>query len=160
MQKITTVLWFNDKAEEAMNFYTSIFKNASVQHSRRYGKGEPGSQGTFLTGSFVIDGQEFMVLNGNAQSSFSPATSLFIKCETQQEVDELWARLSEGGQELQCGWVTDQFGVTWQVIPTVLEKLLWDKDAAKATRVMQAMMKMVKIDIAKLEQAAEEPATA
>jgi predicted 3-demethylubiquinone-9 3-methyltransferase (glyoxalase superfamily) len=137
MQKITPFLWFDTQAEEAMNFYVSIFKNSKIVSSSR----------------FQIDGQEFMVLNGGPHFKFTPAISLFVNCETQQEVDELWEKLSEGGEKGRCGWLKDKFGLSWQVIPSVLGKMLHDKDAEKAKRTMQAMMQMSKIDIQGLQQA-------
>jgi predicted 3-demethylubiquinone-9 3-methyltransferase (glyoxalase superfamily) len=137
MQKITPFLWFDGKAEEAMNFYVSIFKNSKILSASR----------------FELEGQEFMVLNGGPQFKFTPAISLFVNCETQREVDELWEKLSEGGEKGRCGWLKDKFGLSWQVIPSVLGKMLHDKDAEKAKRVMQAMLKMSKIDIHGLEQA-------
>jgi predicted 3-demethylubiquinone-9 3-methyltransferase (glyoxalase superfamily) len=137
MQKITPFLWFDGKAEEAMNFYISIFRNSKIVGSNR----------------FQLDGQEFLVLNGGPQYTFSPAVSFLVNCETQQEVDELWDKLSEGGETGRCGWLKDKYGLSWQVIPSVLGKLLHDKDAEKAKRVMQAMLQMDKIDIKTLEQA-------
>ena len=153
MQSITPFLWFNDQAEDAMNFYVSVFRNSKILGVRRYGEAGPGPKGTVMTGSFVLDGQEFMALNGGPHYSFTPATSFFIRCETQDEVDHYWSKLGDGGQPMPCGWVTDRFGVTWQVVPTILEQLLADKDAARARRVMQAMLSMSKLDIAALKQA-------
>jgi predicted 3-demethylubiquinone-9 3-methyltransferase (glyoxalase superfamily) len=137
MQKITPFLWFDGKAEEAMNFYVSIFKHSKILSANR----------------FLLDGQEFMVLNGGPQFTFTPAISFFVNCETQQEVDELWEKLSEGGKKERCGWLKDKYGLSWQIIPSVLGKLLHDKDAEKSKRVMQAMMQMNKIDIKGLQQA-------
>jgi predicted 3-demethylubiquinone-9 3-methyltransferase (glyoxalase superfamily) len=154
MQKITPFLWFDHQAEEAMNFYTSIFKNAKIKNVRRYGDAGPGPKGAVMTGTFEIEGQEFMALNGGSMYAFSPAISLFVNCANQQEVDDLWGKLSEGGQPQRCGWITDKFGITWQIIPSVLGELLGSSDGAKAARVMRAMMQMVKIDVAALEQAA------
>jgi len=153
MQKITPFLWFDGKAEEAMTFYTSIFKNSKVGDVMRYGDAGPGKKGSVLTATFEIEGQEFIALNGGPMYQFTPAISFFVKCETQDEVDHYWDKLLEGGAPQQCGWLTDKFGVTWQVVPTILGKMLTDKDAAKANRVMQAMMKMVKLDIKTLQQA-------
>lgn len=153
MQSITPFLWFNDQAEEAMNFYVSVFRNARILGVRRYGEAGPGPKGSVMTGSFVLDGQEFMALNGGPHYSFTPATSFFIRCETQDEIDHYWSKLGDGGQPMPCGWVTDRFGVTWQVVPSVLEQLLADKDPARAGRVMQAMLTMRKLDIAALKQA-------
>ena len=155
MQKITPFLWFDGKAEEAMNFYVSIFKNSKVVSVARYGDAGPGPKGTVMSATFQLEGQEFYALNGGPQYKFTPAISLFISCKTQEEVDELWEKLSEGGRTDQCGWLQDKFGLSWQVIPTILGELLRDKDRAKSNRVMQAMMKMTKIDIKKLKQAAD-----
>jgi len=152
-QKITPFLWFDGKAEEAMNFYVSIFKNSKVVQLTRYGDAGPGPKGTVMSAIFQLEGQEFYALNGGPQFKFSPAISLFVNCETQQEVDELWEKLSAGGKTNRCGWLDDKFGLTWQIIPTILGRLLQDKDAAKANRVMKAMMQMDKIDIARLQQA-------
>jgi predicted 3-demethylubiquinone-9 3-methyltransferase (glyoxalase superfamily) len=153
MQKITPFLWFDGNAEEAMNLYVSVFKNAKVVSLRRYGKAGPGKEGTVMTGTFQIEGQEFFVLNGGPQYNFTPAVSLFVNCETQEEVDELWEKLSAGGRKDRCGWLQDKFGLSWQIIPSALGKLLGDKDPKKANSVMQAMLKMDKIDINKLKQA-------
>ena len=153
MQKITPFLWFNGKAEEAMNFYVSVFKNSKVLGVTRYGDAGPGPKGTVMTANFQLNGQEFVALNGGPQFTFSPAISFVAHCETQQEVDELWGKLSEGGREDQCGWVTDRYGVTWQVIPAALIQMLNDKDARKSKSVMQAMLRMKKIDIPTLKQA-------
>lgn len=153
MQKITPFLWFNDKAEEAMKFYTSIFKNAKVKTVTRYGDAGPGPKGSVMTASFLLEGQEFVALNGGPQFTFSPAISFVVNCRTQSEVDRLWEKLSAGGEKLQCGWLKDQYGVSWQVVPTILVKLLNDRDPIKANRVMQAMLQMKKIDIAALKEA-------
>jgi predicted 3-demethylubiquinone-9 3-methyltransferase (glyoxalase superfamily) len=153
MQNITPFLWFDNNAEEAMTFYTSIFKNSKIHEVSRYGEQGPGPAGTFMTGSFQLNGQEFMALNGGPVFSFSPAISFFVNCETQDEVDELWEKLSAGGEKQQCGWVKDQFGVSWQIVPTVLGKLLRDKDPEKSKNVMKAMLAMNKLDIAGLERA-------
>lgn len=153
MQKITPFLWFDGNAEEAMNFYVSVFKNSKVVSVRRYGDAGPGKKGTVMTGTFQVEGQEFFVLNGGPQYKFTPAISLFVNCETQKEVDELWEKLSAGGRKDRCGWLQDKYGLSWQVIPSILVKLLGDKDAQKANRVMQAMLQMDKIDIKKLKQA-------
>src|SRR5260370_41973339 len=153
MQKITPFLWFDDKAEEAMNFYVSIFKNSKIVGISRYGEEGPGTKGTVMTGTFQLDGQEFMALNGGPHFTFSPAISLFVNCETQQEVDELWEKLSKGGEKQRCGWLKDKFGVSWQIIPTALGQMLHDKDAGKSKRVMKAMLQMDKIDIKTLKQA-------
>jgi predicted 3-demethylubiquinone-9 3-methyltransferase (glyoxalase superfamily) len=152
MQKITPFLWFDGKAEEAMNFYVSIFKNSKTGRVTRYGEGWPGPKGTVMSATFHLDGQEFFALNGGPQFTFSPAISFFVNCETQKEVDELWEKLSEGGEKQRCGWLKDKYGLSWQVVPSVLGKMLRDKDAEKAKRVMQAMMQMNKIDIKRLKQ--------
>jgi predicted 3-demethylubiquinone-9 3-methyltransferase (glyoxalase superfamily) len=155
VQKITPFLWFDDQAEEAMNFYVSIFKNSKVGSITRYGEAGPGPKGTVMSATFKLDGQEFFALNGGPLFKFTPAISFFVNCETQQEVDELWDRLSAGGRKDRCGWLQDKYGLSWQIIPSVLGKLLQDKDAKKSQRVMQAMLQMEKIDIKKLEQAYE-----
>ena len=156
MQKITPFLWFDDQAEEAVNFYTSIFKNSKVVSMSRYGEGGPGPQGTVMTATFQLEGQEFMALNGGPHFTFSPAISFFINCATQEEVDELWEKLSSGGEEGQCGWLKDKYGLSWQIVPTILGELLQDKDAEKARRVMNAMLQMRKIETEKLRQAYEQ----
>jgi predicted 3-demethylubiquinone-9 3-methyltransferase (glyoxalase superfamily) len=156
MQKITPFLWFNDQAEQASKFYTSIFKNSKLGSISRYGEGSPGQPGKVMSATFQLAGQEFMALNGGPEFTFSPAISFFVNCETQEEVDEYWERLSEGGEKQNCGWLKDKFGVSWQIIPTVLGKLLGDKDAQKSQRVMQAMLKMYKIDIKELQMAYEQ----
>ena len=153
MQKITPFLWFDGKAEEAMNFYTSIFKNSKILNITRYGPGGPGPEGTVMTATFQLDGQEFHALNGGPQFTFSPAISFFVNCETQQEVDEFWERLSEGGEKSRCGWLKDKYGLSWQIIPTVLGQLLRDKNPKKAQSVLMAMLQMDKIDITVLQQA-------
>jgi predicted 3-demethylubiquinone-9 3-methyltransferase (glyoxalase superfamily) len=156
MQKITPFLWFNDQAEEAMNFYVSIFKNSKVGAVTRYGEAGPGPKGSVMTGSFQLEGQEFMALNGGPHFSFTPAISLFVNCETQAEVDELWEKLSAGGKKDRCGWLTDKYGLSWQIIPSTLGKLLHDKNPAKAKSVMNAMLQMTKIELARLQQAYDE----
>jgi predicted 3-demethylubiquinone-9 3-methyltransferase (glyoxalase superfamily) len=153
MQKITPFLWFDGKAEEAAKFYTSIFKDSKITKVTRYGGAGPGPKGSVMSVVFQLEGQEFFALNGGPQFTFSPAISFFVNCETQGEVDALWDKLSAGGEKLRCGWLKDQFGVSWQVIPTTLGRLLLDADAAKSQAVMQAMMQMDKIDIAGLERA-------
>ncbi len=153
MQKIVPFLWFNDNAEEAMNFYVSIFKNSKVGRVTRYGDAGPGPKGSVMWCTFTLEGQEFHALNGGPHFKFTQAISLFVNCETQQEVDELWKKLSAGGREDQCGWLQDKYGLSWQIIPTILGKLLGDKDPVKANRAMQAMLQMKKIDINGLQRA-------
>ncbi len=153
MQKITPFLWFDDKAEEAMHFYVSIFNNSKVQGVTRYGEVGPGPKGAVMTASFTLDGQEFVALNGGPSFTFSPAISFVINCETQDEVDRFWEKLSEGGKTLQCGWLQDKYGISWQVVPTVLIELLNDADPVKSNRVMQAMLHMIKIDIEGIRRA-------
>jgi predicted 3-demethylubiquinone-9 3-methyltransferase (glyoxalase superfamily) len=153
MQKITPFLWYDGSAEEAMNFYVSVFKNSKVVNVRRYGKAGPGKEGSVMTGTFQVEGQEFFVLNGGPQYKFTPAISLFVNCETQKEVDELWEKLSAGGRKDRCGWLQDKYGLSWQIVPSVLGRLLGDKNPKKANSVMQAMLQMDKIDIKKLKQA-------
>jgi len=153
MQKITPFLWFDSQAEEAMNFYVSIFKNSKIGKVTRYGEAGPGPKGTVMSATFQLDGQEFYALNGGPLFKFTPAISFFVNCETQQEVDELWEKLSAGGRKDRCGWLVDKYGVSWQIIPSVLGKLLGDQDAEKAKRVMHAMLQMDKLDVARLQQA-------
>jgi len=153
MQKITPFLWFNDNAEEAMNFYVSIFKNSKVGRVTRYGDAGPGPKGQVMSATFQLEGQEFMALNGGPHFSFTPAISLYVSCETQAEVDELWEKLSAGGSTERCGWLKDRYGLSWQIIPTALGRLLGDKDAERSQRVMQAMLKMDKIEIRELQEA-------
>ena len=154
-KKITTFLTFNDQAEEAVNLYTSIFKNSRILSSSRDGDAGPGPKGGLMAANFELDGQEFVALNGGPSFQFSQGFSLLVDCETQAEVDSYWEKLSAGGEKGQCGWLTDKFGVSWQVVPRVLSEMLGDKDPAKAGRVMNAMLQMTKIDIAQLERAAE-----
>lgn len=153
MQKITPFLWFDDNAEEAVNLYTSVFKDSEIMDISRYGEGSPGPAGSVMSITFKLLDQEFMALNGGPVFTFSPATSFFVNCETQDEVDEFWERLSEGGKKQNCGWLTDKFGVTWQIVPTALGQLLGDPDPEKSKRVMEAMLKMNKLDIDTLRQA-------
>ncbi len=156
MHKIAPFLWFNGQAEEAANLYTSIFRNSRITEIQRYGEAGPGEKGSVMSVSFELEGQAFIALNGGPAFTFSPAISFFVHCETQDEVDALWTKLGEGGGEpRQCGWISDRFGVTWQIVPTALGRMLRDKDAGKSKRVMQAMLKMVKLDIAALEAAYE-----
>jgi predicted 3-demethylubiquinone-9 3-methyltransferase (glyoxalase superfamily) len=153
MQKITPFLWFDSQAEEAMNFYVSIFRNSKVLTVNRYGDAGPGPKGTVLTANFLLDGQEFVALNGGPLYKFTPAISFVVNCETQEEVDAYWDQLSAGGREDQCAWLQDKFGVSWQIVPRALIELLNDPDPVKSQRVMAAMMKMKKIDIAALKRA-------
>lgn len=156
MQKTTPCLWFDTQGEDAANFYTSVFDNSRVLHTARYGPGGPGPEGAVMTVSFELDGQEFVALNGGPQFTFSEAISFQVHCESQDEVDHFWEKLSEGGQEGPCGWLKDRYGVSWQIIPTVLPELLSDPDAEKAQRAMKAMLGMSKIDIEALRQAADQ----
>jgi predicted 3-demethylubiquinone-9 3-methyltransferase (glyoxalase superfamily) len=154
MQKISPFLWFDANAEEAVTFYTSIFKNSKILTVSRYGDAGPGPKGQVMVANFELEGQRFMALNGGPQFQFTPAVSFLIDCKNQEEVDHYWNRLSEGGRPQQCGWVQDRFGLSWQVVPTILGELLAGKDRRKADRVMKAMLQMTKIDIAGLERAA------
>jgi predicted 3-demethylubiquinone-9 3-methyltransferase (glyoxalase superfamily) len=157
MQKILPFLWFDGNAEEAMNLYVSLFKNSKIVNLSRYGeegaKASGRPRGSVMTATFELNGQTFMVLNGGPQFKFTEAISFFVNCETQEEVDFLWEKLSEGGSKGQCGWLKDKFGVSWQIIPDALGKMLGDKDPAKSRRVMQAMLQMRKIDIKAFKQA-------
>ena len=153
MQKITPFLWFDTQAEEAMNFYTSIFKNSQVITVNRYGDAGPGPKGAVMTAAFSLDGQEFIALNGGPEYRFNPAISFVVNCDTQDEVDYYWDRLSAGGKEIQCGWLVDRFGVSWQIVPTILGRLMGDPEPVKANRVMQAMLQMIKLDIDGLQRA-------
>ena len=152
-QKITTFLWFDSNAEEAANHYTSIFKNSKILQVARYGDAGPGPKGSVMIVRFQLEGQEFIALNGGPRFKFTEAISLAVKCDTQEEVDELWAKLSAGGEEGQCGWLKDRFGLSWQIVPSVVPKLMTDPDPEKSTRVMQAILQMKKIDIARLKEA-------
>ena len=153
MPKITPFLWFDDKAEEAMNFYTSIFKNSKTGSVTRYGEGGPGPKGAVMTATFQLEGQDFTALNGGPHFKFTEAISFLVNCETQEEVDEFWEKLSAGGEKGQCGWLKDKYGLSWQIIPSALGEMLQDKDPEKSKRVMQAMLQMKKLDIARLKQA-------
>ena len=154
MHKITPFLWFDDKAEEAMNFYVSIFKNSKVGSVTRYGDAGPGPKGTVMSATFQLDGQDFFALNGGPLFKFTEAISFFVNCETQEEVDELWEKLTAGGGTPQrCGWLKDKYGLSWQIIPKALGEMLGDKDPQKSQRVMQAMLQMNKIDIQRLKEA-------
>ena len=156
MQKIHPFLWFDTQAEEAMNFYCSIFKNSKVGNVQRYGEAGPGPKGSVMVCSFELEGQQFTALNGGPHLKFSEAISFVVDCKSQEEVDELWSKLTAGGgQPSQCGWLKDRFGLSWQIVPTVLVELLSDPDPATSKRVMEAMLKMTKIDIAALEKAAQ-----
>jgi predicted 3-demethylubiquinone-9 3-methyltransferase (glyoxalase superfamily) len=155
MQKISPFLWFDGKAEEAANYYVSIFKNSKIVNVMRYGPAGPGPAGSVMSVTFQLEGQEFMALNGGPQFKFSPAISFFVNCQTQEEVDELWKKLSAGGKTNRCGWLDDKFGVTWQIIPTALGEMLGSKDNAKAQRAMKAMLRMEKIDVGRLREAFE-----
>jgi len=155
MQKITTFLWFDKEAEEAAKHYVSIFKNSSILGLTRYGDAGPGPKGSVMTVNFVLDGQELVALNGGPHFKFTEAISLVVNCETQQEVDEMWEKLSAGGQPGQCGWLKDKFGLSWQVVPKGLGALLQDKDPARSKRVMAALMQMRKLDLNRLQQAYE-----
>ena len=155
MQKIIPCLWFDDNAEQAVKFYTSVFKNSKITGIARYGEagakaaGRP--KGSVLTITFCLDGQEFMALNGGPHFKFNEAVSFVVSCKTQAELDRYWQKLSAGGEEVQCGWLKDKFGVSWQVVPTVVAKMMQDKDAEKSNRVMQAILQMKKLDIQKLK---------
>ena len=153
IQKISPFIWFNNQTEEAVNFYVSIFKDSKITSTSRYGEGGPGEPGSVMTMGFQLFGLDFTALNGGNYATLTPAISFVIRCENQEEVDHYWDNLLEGGKAMQCGWLTDKFGVTWQIVPVQLFKLMGDKDAAKAKKVTQAMMQMVKLDIAGLEQA-------
>lgn len=153
MQKITPFLWFDNNAEQAMNFYTSIFKNSKVLTVSRYPEGSPGPAGQVMTAEFELEGQEFVLLNGGPRFQFTEAVSFVVNCETQEEVDYFWERLSEGGQKSRCGWLKDQFGLWWQVVPVILAELMGDKDPEKSKRVMQSMLSMDKIEIEPLKRA-------
>jgi predicted 3-demethylubiquinone-9 3-methyltransferase (glyoxalase superfamily) len=160
MQKITPFLWFDDKAEEAANLYVSIFKNSGINNITRYGDegaavaGRP--KGSVMTVDFTLDGQEFVALNGGPHFKFTEAVSFVVNCETQEEVDKFWEKLSEGGEKSQCGWLKDKYGLSWQVVPTVLSELFQDKDPKRSERVMKAMLQMSKLDIGALKQAYEQ----
>jgi predicted 3-demethylubiquinone-9 3-methyltransferase (glyoxalase superfamily) len=156
MQKILTCLWFDGQAEEAARYYTSVFKNSKTGTSAYYGDEGPGEKGTVMVANFSLNGQEFMAINGGPEYKFTPAISLFVNCESQEEVDYFWEKLAEGGEKGQCGWLTDKFGVSWQIVPTILGTLMGDKDERKAARVTYAMLQMRKLDIKKLQEAYDE----
>ncbi len=153
MQKITTFLWYDDKAEEAANLYVSLFKNSRIETVSRYGDAGPGPKGSVMVVNFQIEGQKFMALNGGPHFTFTPAISLVVNCETQEEVDELWDKLSAGGRKDRCGWLQDKYGLSWQIVPTVLGQLMSDPDPEKSSRVMKAMLQMDKLDIQRLQDA-------
>ena len=155
MQKMMTCLWFDNQAEQAARYYTSIFKNSKILSMSRYGDTGPGQPGTVMVAMFELEGQEFMALNGGPEFKFTPAISIYVNCKTQAEVDELWEKLSAGGEKGQCGWLTDKFGLSWQIVPTALGELMSDKDSEKVRRVTQAMLQMKKLDIAELQRAAQ-----
>ena len=156
MQKITPFLWFDNNAEEAMTFYTSIFKNSKVVNVSRYGDGGPGPAGSVMAATFQLEGQEFVALNGGPYFKFTEAISLYVKCDTQEEIDDFWIKLTAGGEPGQCGWLKDKFGLSWQIGPTVLVEMLQDPDAQKSQRVMAAMLQMSKMDIKLLKKASEQ----
>jgi predicted 3-demethylubiquinone-9 3-methyltransferase (glyoxalase superfamily) len=156
MQKITPFLWFDNNAEEAVNHYLSIFKNSKITKIVRYGDAGPGPKGSVMTIAFQLEGLYFIALNGGPIFKFTEAISLSVDCKTQQEVDELWEKLSDSGQQGQCGWLKDKYGLSWQIVPSVLVEMLQDKDAEKSKRVMQSMLQMRKIDIAHLKKAYEQ----
>lgn len=153
MQKITTFLWFDDQAEEAAEFYTSLFRDSRILDVQRYGEAGPGEPGTAMTVRFELAGQEFIALNGGPHYTFNEAVSLYVDCEDQQEVDELWKRFTEAGEESQCGWLKDKYGLSWQIVPKALPELIGGPDPAGAQRAMQAMLGMKKIDIQALKDA-------
>jgi len=155
MQKITPFLWFDTQAEEAANFYVSVFRNSRILGITRYGESGPGPAGSVMTVAFEIEGQEFTALNGGPVFKFNESISFVVNCETQEEIDDMWAKLTDGGKEVECGWLTDRYGVSWQVVPTALQEMLLDTNPAKAQSVMQALMTMKKLDLAALRKAYE-----
>jgi predicted 3-demethylubiquinone-9 3-methyltransferase (glyoxalase superfamily) len=155
MQRITPFLWFDDNAEQAAKFYTSIFKNSKIKGVSRYGEAGPGPKGSVMVVNFELDGQEFIALNGGPQFKFTEAISFVVNCKDQKEVDHYWSKLTKGGQEVQCGWLKDKFGLSWQVVPTILSELMRDKDPKVRERVMKQMLQMVKLDIEPLKRAAK-----
>ena len=156
MPKITPFLWFDAQAEEAVDLYTSIFKNSKIESISRYGEEGPGPKGSVMTVAFQLDGQEFVALNGGPEFPFTEAISFYVHCETQEEVDNFWEKLSEGGEKGQCGWLKDKFGVSWQIVPNILGELMNDPDAEKSRRVVKAMLQMNKLEIERLKQAYEQ----
>jgi predicted 3-demethylubiquinone-9 3-methyltransferase (glyoxalase superfamily) len=153
MQKITPFLWFDKEAEEAANFYVSVFSNSKIESVSRYGEAGPGQKGTVMSVIFELEGQPFYALNGGPHYKFTPAISLFVNCETQEEVNVLWEKLCEGGKPIRCGWLTDKYGLSWQIIPSILSKLLQSADREKSNRAMKAMLGMDKLDIRALQDA-------
>ncbi len=153
MKKITPFLWFDDKAEEAARFYTSIFADSEILETRRYAAGGPGKAGSVMSVTFRLEDETFVALNGGPHFAFTPAISFFVECRDQGEVDTLWGKLLEGGAPSQCGWLTDRYGLSWQIVPKRLSELMQDGDCDRASRVMQAMLKMIKLDVAGLERA-------
>jgi predicted 3-demethylubiquinone-9 3-methyltransferase (glyoxalase superfamily) len=153
MQKITPFLWFDTNAEEAVQFYTSIFKDSKILATSRYGDSGPGPKGSVMTMKFALNGQEFVAINGGPVFKFTEAVSFVVNCETQQEIDHFWEKLSAGGQEVQCGWLKDKYGLSWQIVPAILSQLVSGKDPAQSNRVMAALMKMIKLDIEGLKKA-------
>jgi predicted 3-demethylubiquinone-9 3-methyltransferase (glyoxalase superfamily) len=158
VQKITPFLWFDNQAEEAVNFYISLFKNSKVNTTKRYGDAGPGPKGSVMIVSFQLEGQDFIALNGGPSFKFTPALSLYVDCETQDEVDQLWEKLSAGGRKDRCGWLQDKYGLSWQIIPRALQQLMGDPDPKKSASVMKAMLQMDKIDIEALKKAHEKAA--
>lgn len=158
MPKITPFLWFDGQAEEAAKFYVSVFKNSKILRVTRYGDAGPGPKGSVMTVEFELDGEEFTALNGGPEFKFTEAVSFTVHCKTQAEVDEFWKKLSAGGKEVECGWLKDKYGLSWQITPDILSEMLNDPDPQKAKRVMEAMMKMKKIDIDALKKAYEQRA--
>jgi len=155
MQRITPFLWFDDNAEQAAKFYTSIFKNSKIKSVSRYGEAGPGPKGSVMVVNFELEGQDFIALNGGPQFKFTEAISFVVNCKTQKELDHYWSKLSKGGQEVQCGWLKDKFGLSWQITPTILSELMRDKDPKVRQRVMKQMLQMVKLDIEPLKRAAK-----
>ena len=156
MQKISPCLWFDNQAEEAAKFYTSIFKNSKIEKVSYYGDEGPRMKRSVLTVTFQLNGQEFMALNGGPEFKFTPALSLFVNCEDQEEVDYYWENLSDGGEKGQCGWLTDKYGISWQIVPTILGELMSGKDSKRSASVMHALLQMKKLDIAMLKKAYEQ----
>jgi predicted 3-demethylubiquinone-9 3-methyltransferase (glyoxalase superfamily) len=156
MQKITPFLWFDGNAEEAVTFYASIFKNSTIDAVTRFGDAGPGPKGSVMTMNFQLDGQQFIALNAGPQYKFNPAISMFVDCDDQAEVDELWSKLTDGGKEIQCGWLEDKYGLSWQIVPRIFLKIMQEKDSVKSQRVFKAMMGMVKFDIGALQAAYDE----